>query len=252
MSASFAVEAITLRATKLAETDLILSLLSSDGTLISAVLKGARNPRSKNVGHSAVYQSNKLLLNKGKNLDIIIEVQSLKSRSSLVSDYDKSLSAALASEISYLSTSSGNAEPQLYLMLNSFFDVLDEVDTEKGASLAFAFALKLLALQGLRPVSDYCDSCDEVHEGLRWSRLHKAALCPECAEHSYKELLYSESSLSWVNYLLKNSFAQIATVDVDRRALKDLVEIVKDLLEDYFSRNIRSYPLFASAILSDA
>lgn len=257
LSRAYPAKAITLKTTKLGETDLILSMLSDEGFLLKGVLKSARNPRSKTVGHSALFQTNSLLLHKGKSLDIIVEVQSSTSRTKLISDYDKSVSAALMSEASFLSINAGNDEPQLFTMLESGLDSLESAPADKSKALALAFCLKLMALMGLRPQTEYCELCSSQETKMRWSGLRRAAVCEDCSSEgqgfesfSSESDLYSSETLSWINFLLKHSFAELATHDFDERALREISEIVSDLLEEVFSRKLNSYSLFTASFSS--
>lgn len=250
MSKTYSATAITLRTTKLGETDLILSLLNVDGSLLKAVLKSARNPRSKTVGYSTLYQTNNLLLHKGKSLDIVTEVQTKSVRRLLVSDYDKSIAAAFAAEISYLMVSSGNQEDQLYLMLNSYFDAIEEANPDSVVALGLAFAFKALALAGVRPQTEYCELCDEVQEQMRWSAFHGGAVCKKCLLAAGVAESFSNSTIPWIEFLLKNPFALLRQTQYETQLLKDLAEISQALLEDLFSRKLKTFPAFSSGIIA--
>lgn len=259
MSKSYGARAITLKATKLGEADLILSLLSNEGILLKGVLKSARNPKSKTVGHSALYQTNNLLLHKGRNLDIITEVQSLKARRQLMSNYEQGLAASFACEVSYVSVSSGNEEKQLYVMLESLLDTLEGSSVESAPALGLAFALKTLALLGVRPQTEVCELCDNTDSSLSWSSFHRGAVCEDCfslvrdpyAPHTH-ERTYSAATIAWIELLLKNPFVTIAATVLDPRALLDVADIVKVLLEDFFSHNFKTFKFFISTIQVDS
>ena len=65
--------ACVLDRTKLGETDLILTLLGSNGAQLRAVAKGARKPGGKLAGKVQLFCECDLLLACGKNLDVVAE-----------------------------------------------------------------------------------------------------------------------------------------------------------------------------------
>ena len=76
-----------LRRTKLGESDVICTLLSSDGSQIRAVAKGARKPSSSFASRLEVCSVCDLLLCQGKSLDIVKEARLLQGNEHLRGDY---------------------------------------------------------------------------------------------------------------------------------------------------------------------
>ena len=65
-SATYAARALVLRRTKLGESDVICTLLSSDGSQVRAVAKGARKPTSTFSSRLEVFAVCDLLLSRGR------------------------------------------------------------------------------------------------------------------------------------------------------------------------------------------
>lgn len=72
---SYHATALVLSQTKLGETDVILTMLSSTGQQIRAVAKGGRKPGSKLAGKVRVFSLVEGLFARGKNLDILTEAK---------------------------------------------------------------------------------------------------------------------------------------------------------------------------------
>ncbi len=72
---SYHATALVLGQTKLGETDVILTMLSSTGQQIRAVAKGGRKPGSKLAGKVRVFSLVEGLFARGKNLDILTEAK---------------------------------------------------------------------------------------------------------------------------------------------------------------------------------
>ena len=66
---------VVLRKTKLGESDLILTLLSSDGSQIRAVAKGARKPKSPFSTRLELHAVSDVLIAQGRSLDIVKEAR---------------------------------------------------------------------------------------------------------------------------------------------------------------------------------
>ena len=72
---TYSVRGIVLRKTKLAETDLIVTLLADDGTQRRAVAKGARKPSSTFASRLELYAEADLLCSVGRSLDVVKEAR---------------------------------------------------------------------------------------------------------------------------------------------------------------------------------
>lgn len=77
---TYPVVATVIGRVKLGEADLILTLLSSDGSLVRAVAKGARKPTGKLAGRTQLFSEGKYLIAKGRTLDVVCEASLTDAR----------------------------------------------------------------------------------------------------------------------------------------------------------------------------
>ena len=70
---TYRTRAIVLDRTKLAEQDLILTLLSADGSQVRAVAKGARKPGGRLAARVELFCETDFLLAAGRSLDVVSE-----------------------------------------------------------------------------------------------------------------------------------------------------------------------------------
>ena len=156
MARNYKAKALVLGKTKLGESDLILTLLSSDNYQIRAVAKGARKPGSRLCGLSEPFTILEAKLHKGKTLDIISEAKSVQTYSGIRGDYDRLLSGSVVLEMVGQITNDGDDISRLYAMTCAFLGALDGAPSERIPLLTSAFLLKALAMTGYSPEHELC------------------------------------------------------------------------------------------------
>lgn len=86
---TYPLTAINVGSFALGEADKVITLFSKERGIVKAVAKGARKPGAKISGKSELLCVNKLLLAKGKSLDIITQAESLETFSALRVDLER-------------------------------------------------------------------------------------------------------------------------------------------------------------------
>ena len=79
---TYGARGIVLRKTKLGEGDLVVTLLSEDGSQLRAVAKGARKPTSPFASRLELYSVADALLARGRSLDIVKEARLVEAKRS--------------------------------------------------------------------------------------------------------------------------------------------------------------------------
>ncbi|MCL2654413.1 MAG: DNA repair protein RecO [Coriobacteriia bacterium] len=151
--------ATVLKKTKLGETDLIITLIATDGRELRAVAKGARKPGSKLGARVEPFTVLEGQFAVGRNLDIVSDVRTVTPHASLRDDYDKLLVASVAAEMLQVVAEQAQATEFLYQMSSALFDVMDASPAEVAPQLLAAWMLKLFAVLGYRPILEECAIC---------------------------------------------------------------------------------------------
>ena len=86
---TYRTRAIVLDRTKLAEQDLILTLLAADGCQVRAVAKGARKPGGRLAARVELFCETDFLLAAGRSLDVVSEAQTVEPHVALRGDYER-------------------------------------------------------------------------------------------------------------------------------------------------------------------
>jgi len=156
MTKSYTAEVLVLSKTKLGESDLILTLLSSEDGQLRAVTKGARKPGAKLCGISEPFNVFAGKFHKGKSLDICTEAKAIEAYAGVRSDYDRLMVGSIALELAAQVTNDGDSIPRLYAMTRTFLDVLGTADEEILPTLLAAYLLKVNAMIGYSPEHELC------------------------------------------------------------------------------------------------
>jgi DNA repair protein RecO (recombination protein O) len=157
---------LVLKKTKLAETDLIITGFSDEGHQVRAVTKGARRPGSKLGAHLELYSLARVLLHKGRNLDIITEASRLVSNESCRKDLIHSAGAAVIVELLDRVSADGDTEPRLFSLAGEALRCVGAIPDEGVFLIAAAAILKIAAQLGVRPSLQRCALCGQENPAI--------------------------------------------------------------------------------------
>lgn len=236
-----------LKATKLGETDVIMTMLAQDGSLSRAVLKGARNPRSKSCGKSEPFIVADLLVAQGRSLDVISEIRIVESFRGVRDDYERTLAGAVALELVAHMIIEESPEPRFYAMTLRFLEELQHADQSQAAQLVVAYFIKMLSFAGYRPVLDCCASCGEVKPFYRvWSHQVGGVLCAECAGNFEGVVPLDDTCLSWMAYYLVTPFAELVAGDSapTPAQIKTLLLLLTHFYRYHYQGTLKALPLY--------
>lgn len=148
---TYSLRALVLRRTKLGESDLILTLLSEDGSQKRAVAKGARRPKSSFAARTEPFCVIDALCATGRSLDILKEARLVAAHDALRCNLEASAAAAPVAELLARMSQRDLANPRLFQSAMRMLDAMDGADDSHRAALSAAELLKILAFSGLRP-----------------------------------------------------------------------------------------------------
>lgn len=149
---------IVLRTYKLGEADRIIVLLTAEHGKVRAIAKGVRKTRSKFGGRLEPLSHVALQLHRGRDLDVISQVETVSTSSAVFGDLDSMTEASAILEAVDQLVPDREPVPQMYRMLVGARQTLL---TRPSPMVVPAFLWRLLAVEGLRPEVGHCVSCNE-------------------------------------------------------------------------------------------
>lgn len=175
--ATFRDEGVVLRTTKLGEADRVVTFLTPGHGKVRAVAKGARKPKSRFAGSLQALSRVSMMCWKGRELDIVTQVQVLEQFRPIHEDLDRMPVAFTMLETANLIAVERQPAEALYASLTGGLRTLAG---DRGAVLLGAWLLKVLAIEGVCPVVDACASCGEDAPLVSFDEASGGFLCRSC------------------------------------------------------------------------
>ncbi len=171
---------VVLRTYKLRESDKIVVFHTKDNGKVRAVAKGVRKTRSKFGARLEPMSHVKLLLYRGRELDIVSQAESIEPLAPMLASLDRASQGLAALEaVDQLAL---EREPNAALY-NSLVGVLRTIAERPSPLNVPAFYWKLLAREGFRPELEQCVRCDGVEPDVALVAFDLAeggVLCRQC------------------------------------------------------------------------
>lgn len=226
-------EGIVLRTHKLGEADRIVSVLTRNHGKVRAVAKGVRKTKSRFGARLEPPTHLQLQFYEGRGeLQIVDQAETIDHFRAIRDDLDRLTRAVSMLEAADQLGLEGEANPSLYQML---LGALRSLAGHCGPLVLPGFFLKVLALEGFRPVVDRCIECDaeadlvafDLDSGGTRCSLHRAGVA------------ISPDALVLLNDILGGRLGQAlneppsaATTEVEHLAIRSL--------EHHLERRLRS------------
>jgi DNA repair protein RecO (recombination protein O) len=159
--ATFSLTAVNVGTFPLGESDRIVTLFSRERGLHRAVAKGARKPGTKLSGKSEPLNINRMLLAKGRSLDIITQCESIETFGSLRKDLTRLAYALYYAELTQVFGQGLSEDSTRYFDRLALSIGLMAESHHDPAILCLEFEFALLEMLGIRPELDVCVACRE-------------------------------------------------------------------------------------------
>ncbi len=240
-------EAIVLRRMNLGEADRLLTLFSPDYGKIRAVAKGVRRPTSRKAGHLEPFTQAKLLLARGRDLDIVTQAESLHLFTGIQGDLERLGQAAYMVELLDRFTVEEGESRALYLLLAETLGLL--ASGAPSHALVRYFELRLLDLVGYRPELFRCLGCgDEVRpQDQFFSASEGGVMCPDCGHGHESVLPISLQALKVLRHFQRSPLKAALAPAVSSRVHAELEKLMLHYLIFQLERDLNT-PAFLDRV----
>ena len=207
-------EVIILRRTDFGEADRLLTVLSPALGKLRVIAKGARKMTSRKSGHVELFARVNLLIAKGRNLDILSQVETLDAHRAIREDLAASAAAHYMCELSEQFAQEGGEERPLYELLSLMLATLGTAPDSQ--LLTRYFEMRLMSLGGFRPQLARCVrsaapmDLATIAPGQLWgfSPSEGGLLAPDLAKLARDALLINTPTLVALRALQSNTPAE--------------------------------------------
>ncbi len=241
MESSRNTKAIVLSRQDYRESDSLAVFYSLDYGKLALIARGAKKAGSKLAGHIEPFSLVDLMVITGKGRDYVGGVIAREQYQNLKKDLNALYYAGLG--ISWLRrmTEEGEAEPELFYLVCSYLDLLNDRQAEplskEAGDLLFAFfAFQLLAIIGYRPQTGNCLECHlPAKPGKNYFDLKSGGLvCADCFIKSprlnQEFLTVSDNCVKLLRLILDNKLAVSKKIKIDKKSAKEIANLAKDFL----------------------
>ncbi|MEO9256390.1 MAG: DNA repair protein RecO [Tepidiformaceae bacterium] len=153
---TYTTEGVILRRRNLGEADTIFTVFSDREGKFDAVAKGVRKARSHMRGHLEPLTRSKLLIARGRSLDVFTQAETVKSYRAIRENLELGASAMYCSELVDRFAPEHVEQPGLYGLL---LDVLDALEADAPPHVVRWFEMQLLSNLGYELQLDACAIC---------------------------------------------------------------------------------------------
>lgn len=234
-------QCIVLGHTKLAEQDLILTMLASTGEQVRAVAKGARRPGGRLAARVELFCETDFLLAHGRNLDVISEASLVEAHARLRGDLDRVCAASAVCEVARVTCYQDVADPFLYPLLSRTLTACEQADGREHLDLVVAaYTMKTCAHGGWRPQLGRCIACGD-EDVSRFSVAAGGVLCESCAKGVAGAEPVTAAQVAWVRALIGLTFDQLLETQVDPGTAAFLLGLAHRWATTHLDARLRAY-----------
>jgi DNA repair protein RecO (recombination protein O) len=231
-----------LRRKDFGEADRILTLFTPELGKVRVVAKGIRKPRSRKAGHLELFTRAKLLVAKGRDLDIVTQAETAKAYRPLREDLLRGAYAAYAVELLDRFTPEAQENREIYDLLST---ALDWLCTSPDLALtARYYELHLLGLAGYQPELYRCVIGNEkiVAEDQFFSAADGGVVCARCGQTRLPPgaVPVSMQTLKHLRYFQSNAYARASALKVGPSVHLEMERLMARYITHILERQLKS------------
>ncbi len=243
------VRALSLKKTKLGETDLIVTFLAADGCQIRAVAKGARKPGSRFGGRVEPFTVADMLLHTGRTLETITDAEIVTSHAALREDYDRSQAASVVADFLDKVSVECQTEERLFGLACATLDAMDIAEGDALLALVTAFLLKGMAMHGYRPQFDACVECGAPAAGETRFALEMGGLyCEGCGAQGPDVVHLSSGARSALKALMAAKMSEVGALGIPRDVLADAFGVMRAFVVYHVPARLKALAMYAAGV----
>ncbi len=242
-------EAVVLRRMDLGEADRLLTLFTPDEGKVKAIAKGVRRPGSRKSGHLEPFTRVRLMLARGRELDIITQAEAVDLHPELQSDLERLGAASYIVELIDRFTVQEIGTSALYDLLIGALAQLAQ--GAEPAPFCRYYELRMLDLVGFRPELSRCVGCgvDVQPESQYFSFSQGGVLCPRCGARDESRERISLPALKVLRHYQRSRYDVAMAPQVSESVQHELEALMEGYLTYLLERKLKT-PEFVRRVRS--
>ena len=249
-------EAVALKHMPLGEADRVVTLFTPDLGKVRASVRGVRRPTSRLAGHVEPLVRSRLMLARGRNLDIVTAAETLQGFSAVRQDLEQLGRAMVCAELVDAFSPEGQGNRPLYDLL---VEALELLESGEGDWALRYFEFHLLGLTGYMPELHRCVGCGgEVQPGQNaFSPGLGGVVCLSCVEGGLPRLPPERAAgpliplpleaLKVLRYVQGHTYQEVRRIRLDVPLARGLERLLRSYTSYLLERGLRA-PEFLESV----
>ena len=234
--------AIVLRRLDYGDADRILTLLTREYGKLAAIAKGARRSKARNGSSLDLFGRSRMMLAKGRNLDVVAQVERRGDVRHIAGDLRRTAYACLVSEIADKVLEDRHPVDDVFELVAGTLDRLNDVNRSAW------FVMRMLDLLGYQPQLFDCAGCSQpLPEADAWfSPLLGGVLCSRCGAHDQAGSPVSVTSLKVLRVMASDQSELFDRLRLPAPVLEQVEQALQAQLEYHLDRRLKSIEFIRS------
>ena len=244
---TYQADAIVLRRLDYGEADRILTLLTREHGKLAAIAKGARRSKARNGSSLDLFGRSRMMLAKGRNLDVVAQVERRGDVRHIAGDLRRTAYAGLVSEIADKVLEDRHPVDDVFELVAGTLDRLNDVNRSARVDAAW-FVMRMLDVLGYQPQLFDCAGCSQpLPEADAWfSPLLGGVLCSRCGAHDQAGSPVSVNSLKVLRVMASDQGELFDRLRLPAPVLEQVEQALQAQLEYHLDRRLKSIEFIRS------
>jgi DNA repair protein RecO (recombination protein O) len=233
-------QGIIIKKRKFGEADRLLTIFTADYGKVRAIAKGAMRPKSKLGGNVELLTHSKLMLAKGRNLDIVTQAQMIDNFLPIRDSLELMSCGFYLSELVDTFTEESVEDREMF---DLFLNTLRELsEAREGERILRYFELQLLSHLGYRPQLLKCSNCSkELQPEINYySPAQGGLLCRECGYPDMGAKTISVNALKVLRLWLRSDFETARRVKLTPELTREIKHLMRENVRYVLERQLKS------------
>jgi len=238
---TYQADAVVLRRLQYGEADRILTLLTREYGKLGAIAKGARRAKARAGSSLDLFSHSQMMLAKGRNLDVVAQVQRRGDSRHIAGDLARTAYASLVSEVVDKVLEERHPVDEIFDLVVATLDRLNMLERSPRADAAW-FLMRILELLGYQPQLDSCAGCGQaLPAAAGWfSPLLGGVLCAGCGAHAQAGSPVSVNGLKVLRLMAGGDAALYDRLRLTEAILHEVEQALEEQLEYHLDRHLKS------------
>jgi DNA repair protein RecO (recombination protein O) len=237
-------DAIVLRRLDYGEADRILTLLTREHGKLAAIARGARRGHGRRSSTTDLFARCHMMLARGRNLDIVTQVERLGDARQIAGDLRRTAYASLVAEVVDKVLEERHPAGEIFDLVSDTLERLNRPGRACRPDAAW-FLMRILDALGYLPQLHECANCGRpLHEADAWfSPLLGGVLCPRCGSQPQAGSGVSVNGLKILRLMATGNSELYDRLRMSNEVLREVEDALTAQLEYHLDRELKSVPV---------